>query len=97
VYKANDNVALKYARSDSDEEIQDNFARENFVYEIFEKHEWASPYILQSLFRGTDAVSTLYMAEGRWTKESEPTRNLTGGRCSECCVLSLGPRCNSGA
>jgi atypical protein kinase C zeta type len=90
VYKAQNNVALKYASSDSDEEIRDNFARENSMYEIFEKHEWTSPYILQSLFRDTSAIYTLYMPGRTLDQRIRANQETKGWTVKR--VLRLEPR-----
>jgi hypothetical protein len=79
VYKAQNNVALKYASSDSDEEIRDNFARENSMYESSKSMNGRRPIS----FRASSAIPAQFIRcicqEGHWIRESVPTRKPRAG------------------
>lgn len=60
VYQINDRIALKYARTPDSEEL----ARENDMFDIFEKHHPPCPYVIQSFLRLPDANFLAFMSGG---------------------------------
>lgn len=60
VYQVNDRIALKYAREPDAEE----FARENSMFDLFEKHRLHCPHIVQSFLRLPNVNFLAFMSGG---------------------------------